>query len=269
MRLFIGAGMPRGLWRRVDRRFAPAQRARVLRVDRGRGDPRQPQRRQARLQGPAAARAAPRSGSPPTTSPRAGCASAPTASRSSASPGEVGMLLTRLRGVVSTSESPLRGVFEPGDAWLATGDLFRADEDGDLWLVDHVAALIRTEHGYVGLVSDPRRARRPRRGRPRGRLRRAERRSRRVARRSPPSPCAPGCELDAEPRSPARSATLDDAEQPGPRPRRRRDPGDHLVPAERRGAARRRGPAGDGVGAARATRTCGARRADTIRAPTT
>ena len=59
------------------------------------------------------------------------------------------MLLTRLRGVVSTSESPLRGLFEPDDAWLATGDLFRADEDGDLWLVDHVAALIRTEHGHV------------------------------------------------------------------------------------------------------------------------
>ena len=59
------------------------------------------------------------------------------------------MLLTRMRGVVSTSESPLRGLFEPDDAWLATGDLFRADEDGDFWLVDHVAALIRTEHGYV------------------------------------------------------------------------------------------------------------------------
>ena len=58
-------------------------------------------------------------------------------------PGEVGMLLTRLRGVVAPSESPLRGLFEPDDAWLATGDLFRADEDGDLWLVDHVAALIR------------------------------------------------------------------------------------------------------------------------------
>ena len=53
--------------------------------------------------------------------------------------GEVGMLLTRLRGVVATSESPLRGLFEPDDAWLASGDLFRADDDGDLWLVDGVA----------------------------------------------------------------------------------------------------------------------------------
>ena len=149
VRLFIGAGMPRGLWRRVARALLPGDRARVLRLDRGRGDPGQPERREAGLQGPAAARVAPRSGWPPTTSARGACASAPTGSRSSASPGEVGMLLTRLRGVVSTSESPLRGLFEPDDAWLATGDLFRADEDGDLWLVDHVGALIRTEHGHV------------------------------------------------------------------------------------------------------------------------
>jgi putative long chain acyl-CoA synthase len=63
--------------------------------------------------------------------------------------GEVGMLLTRVRGVVTTSESPLRGLFEPDDAWHATGDLFRADHDGDLWLIDNVAALIRTDHGHV------------------------------------------------------------------------------------------------------------------------
>jgi putative long chain acyl-CoA synthase len=59
------------------------------------------------------------------------------------------MLLTRVRGVVTTSDSPLRGLFEPDDAWLATGDLFRADDDGDLWLVDNVASLIRTDHGFV------------------------------------------------------------------------------------------------------------------------
>jgi putative long chain acyl-CoA synthase len=64
-------------------------------------------------------------------------------------PGEVGMLLTRLRGVVSTTESPLRGLFEPNDAWLSTGDLFRADDDGDLWLVDRAQSLIRTAHGFV------------------------------------------------------------------------------------------------------------------------
>ena len=28
---------------------------------------------------------------------------------------------------------PLRGVFEPGDAWLSTRDLVRIDQDGDGW----------------------------------------------------------------------------------------------------------------------------------------
>jgi putative long chain acyl-CoA synthase len=63
--------------------------------------------------------------------------------------GEVGMLLTRVREVVSTTESPLRGVFAREDAWLATGDLFRRDSDGDHWLVDHAPSLIRTASGMV------------------------------------------------------------------------------------------------------------------------
>jgi putative long chain acyl-CoA synthase len=44
---------------------------------------------------------------------------------------------------------PLRGVFERGDAWIATGDLFRRDVDGDYWLIDHVADLISTTSGRV------------------------------------------------------------------------------------------------------------------------
>ncbi len=44
---------------------------------------------------------------------------------------------------------PLRGVFKPDDAWLATGDLFREDEDGDFWLVGSAATLIRTATGMV------------------------------------------------------------------------------------------------------------------------
>ena len=84
------------------------------------------------------------------------------------------MLLTRLRGVVSTSDSPLRGLFEPDDAWLATGDLFRADEDGDLWLVDHAARADPHRARPRRRVSDHRRARRRRGDRPGGRLRRPD-----------------------------------------------------------------------------------------------
>ena len=81
------------------------------------------------------------------------------------------MLLTRLRGVVSTSESPLRGLFEPDDAWLSTGDLFRADDDGDLWLVDHGPGADPHRARLRRRLPDPRRARRPRGDRPRGGLR--------------------------------------------------------------------------------------------------
>ena len=46
-----------------------------------------------------------------------------------------------------TAETPLRGVFRPDDAWVATGDLFRRDADGDFWLLDSIATLIRTADG--------------------------------------------------------------------------------------------------------------------------
>ncbi len=49
----------------------------------------------------------------------------------------------------ATTETPLRGVFKPDDAWLATGDLFRRDPDGDYWLLDSISALIRTAEGPV------------------------------------------------------------------------------------------------------------------------
>src|SRR5437899_6696853 len=53
-------------------------------------------------------------------------------------PGEVGMLLSRARntdgGLLGTT---LRSVFGRGDGWHVTGDLFRSDEDGDLWWVEH------------------------------------------------------------------------------------------------------------------------------------
>ena len=65
-------------------------------------------------------------------------------------PGEVGLLLCgvdRTRGEVEGR--PLRSVFESGDAWLSSGDLFRMDSDGDYWLVGAVADIIRTPHGAL------------------------------------------------------------------------------------------------------------------------
>jgi putative long chain acyl-CoA synthase len=64
--------------------------------------------------------------------------------------GAPGLLLARAEPEQETlGTRPLRSVFERGDAWTATGDLFRCDADGDYWLVDHVADLISTPSGRV------------------------------------------------------------------------------------------------------------------------
>src|SRR5205807_9833627 len=59
------------------------------------------------------------------------------------------MLLARVEPDTLTSSSPLRGVFKRGDAWIATGDLFRRDADGDHWLVDRLSGLVVTKHGRI------------------------------------------------------------------------------------------------------------------------
>jgi putative long chain acyl-CoA synthase len=65
-------------------------------------------------------------------------------------PGEIGLLLVECPpGRLGGNDLPLRGMFAPDDAWVSTGDLFRADRDGDLWLVDSLAALIATDHGLL------------------------------------------------------------------------------------------------------------------------
>ncbi len=63
---------------------------------------------------------------------------------------EVGMLLAEAETDDPTgTDSALRGVFRRDDAWLATGDLFRRDADGDYWLVDPVGSLIHTADGAI------------------------------------------------------------------------------------------------------------------------
>jgi putative long chain acyl-CoA synthase len=149
VRLFIGSGMPRGLWRRVEARFAPARvlefyasaegEAVLVNLSgvkpgaKGRSLPGSPDVRIAAYDVEAGA-----------------LREGPDGFAVEAARGETGVLLAReRRGVVSSADSPLRGVFERGDAWLSTGDLFRADVDGELWLVDDVRSLIRTARGAV------------------------------------------------------------------------------------------------------------------------
>lgn len=150
VRLFIGSGMPRSTWKKVSDRFAPA---RVLEF-------------YASTEGDAVL--------VNLTGEKAGCKGRPLPGSArvriaayDADAGklvegddgfalrcgrrEVGMLLAQVRpgGAYASSEGVLRGVFEPGDAWLQTGDLFRRDVDGDFWLVDHAQALVRTPEGVV------------------------------------------------------------------------------------------------------------------------
>jgi putative long chain acyl-CoA synthase len=148
LRLFIGSGMPRGLWLRVERRFTPA---RVLEFyastetgailvnlrdakagAMGRRLPGSPEIRIAAYDIDAGQLALGDDGYVRE------CAD-----------DEVGMLLTRQRANTDVATTSLRGVFSRDDAWLATGDLFCRDEDGDFWRLDSARDVIRTAAGPV------------------------------------------------------------------------------------------------------------------------
>jgi putative long chain acyl-CoA synthase len=64
--------------------------------------------------------------------------------------GETGMMLARVeRDRGTLFGKPLRNVFERDDAWTPTGSLFTKDGNGDYWLVDHRADMIRTSAGWL------------------------------------------------------------------------------------------------------------------------
>lgn len=147
VRLFMGSGMPNGLWRQLEQRFAPAAvleffastEEDVVLVNlsgkkvgaKGRPLPGSAEVRLAAYDLDAGA-----------------ILQGPDGFALRCRPGRTGMLLAKAphgRG----RGAALRGMFAPEDAWLATGALFRRDEDGDYWLVDHAASLIHTERGAV------------------------------------------------------------------------------------------------------------------------
>ena len=143
LRLFIGSGMPRGLWRRVEQRFKPARvvefyastEAGAILVNLGRGKigamgrplPGSAEVRIARYDLDAQGLVLNRDG----FAKRCGI-------------DEVGMLMVRVGPTEPLSITPLRSLFRRDDAWVATGDLFRRDADGDYWRVDGVADVIHT-----------------------------------------------------------------------------------------------------------------------------
>ncbi len=148
VRLFIGSGMPRGLWRRVEERFWPA---RVLEFyasteggailvnlrDTKRGAMGRP------LPGSAEVRIA------SYDVESGGLFLRPDGFAKQCKADEIGMLVAKTAPDAPTVSTPMRGVFAREDAWLATGDLFRRDADGDYWRVDGIADVIHTVGGAV------------------------------------------------------------------------------------------------------------------------
>jgi putative long chain acyl-CoA synthase len=148
IRLFIGAGMPIGLWHKVTDRFAPA---RVLEF-------------YASTEGDAvlANVAGTKTGAkgrplPGSAEIRLGGYDAATGRFIEDDHGfvrpcaddEVGVLLAKPRSGLDAAHVSMRGVFAEGDTWITTDHLFRRDSDGDYWFVDNRNTVIQSVRGPV------------------------------------------------------------------------------------------------------------------------
>lgn len=148
VRLFIGSGMPTGLWHRVVEAFAPAHVVEFFATTDG----------QAVLANVSGAKI----GSKGRPLPGAGHVELGAYDAEHdlilenerglvrvAETGEVGVLLAQPRGPIDPSASVKRGVFAPGDTWISTEYLFRRDADGDYWLIGRRGSVVRTARGMV------------------------------------------------------------------------------------------------------------------------
>ena len=147
VRLFIGSGMPRGLWHRVQRRFAPA---RVLEfyasTETGAVLVNLRDAKAGAMGRPLPGSAEVRLAAYDADAEKLILGSGGFVRR--ARTDEVGILVAKARPT-ETTNTPMRGVFARDDAWLSTGDLFRRDGDGDYWRLDGVRDVIHTREGAV------------------------------------------------------------------------------------------------------------------------
>ena len=148
VKLFIGSGMPTGLWKRVIEVFEPAHVVEFFATTDG----------QAVLANVSGAKI----GSKGRPLPGGGQVELAAYDPEDnlileddqgfvrkAQANEVGVLLAHPRGPVDPTASVKRGVFAPADTWVSTEYLFRRDEDGDYWLVDNRSSVIHTARGPV------------------------------------------------------------------------------------------------------------------------
>ncbi|MGE0220937.1 MAG: acyl-CoA synthetase, partial [Mycolicibacterium sp.] len=148
VRLFIGSGMPAGLWKRVLDVFEPANVVEFFATTDG----------QAVLANVSGAKIGSKGRPLPGGGQIALAAYDPDDNLileddegfvRRAEANEVGVLLARPRGPIDPLAQIKRGVFAPADTWVSTEYLFRRDADGDYWLVDNRDAVIHTVRGPV------------------------------------------------------------------------------------------------------------------------
>jgi putative long chain acyl-CoA synthase len=148
VRLFIGSGMPTGLWDRVIDAFAPARVVEFFATTDG----------QAVLANVSGAKI----GSKGRPLPGAGRVELAAYDAEGelilendrgfvqiAEANQIGVLLAQSKGPIDPTASVKRGVFAPADTWISTDYLFFRDDDGDYWLAGRRGALIRTARGLV------------------------------------------------------------------------------------------------------------------------
>ena len=148
VRLFIGSGMPTGLWQRVVDTFKPANIVEFFATTDG----------QAVLANVAGAKV----GSKGRPLPGGGVVELAAYYPDEdlileddrgfvqvAEPNQAGLLLARPWGPIDPTASVKLGVFAPGDTWISTEYVFRRDPDGDFWLLGNRNMLIRTARGVV------------------------------------------------------------------------------------------------------------------------
>lgn len=148
IRLFIGSGMPPGLWRRVTERFAPARVLEFYASTEG----------DVVLVNVSGAKVGSKGRPLPGSAEVRLGAYDPIAGRlledaqgfvRECADDEVGLLLGRPGARAEAVPGLMRGVFAAGDAWVPTENLFRRDADGDYWLVDHKRTVVDAARGPV------------------------------------------------------------------------------------------------------------------------
>ncbi|GFG75715.1 acyl-CoA synthetase [Mycobacterium botniense] len=148
VRLFIGSGMPTGLWQRVADAFAPARVVEFFATTDG----------HAVLANVTGAKVGSKG------RPLPGAVHIELGAYDAehdlilendrgfvqvADVNQAGVLLAEPRGPIDPTASVKRGVFAPADTWICTEYLFRRDDDGDYWLLGRRGSVVRTPRGIV------------------------------------------------------------------------------------------------------------------------